>query len=116
MERGGGTEYLSTVRGAPDRGEGGGTEHLSTVRGAPDRGEGGGGTEHLSTVRGGRDGASLSTVRGVKTGPSSKLKAGPSFFHCISPMFKYFLGMFKNTNSVNLCQNSVFAKLSGCQK
>ena len=83
MERGGGTEHLSTVRGAPDRGEGGGhgaslTEHLSTVRGAPDRGEGGG-TEHLSTG-GGRDGASLSTVRGVKTGPSSKLKAGPSFF------------------------------------
>ena len=24
--------------------------------------------------------------------------------------------MFENTNSVNLCQNSVLAKLSGCQK
>ena len=35
---------------------------------------------------------------------------------CCFPIFIVFWGMFLNTNSVNLCQNSVFAKLSGCQK
>ena len=33
-----------------------------------------------------------------------------------SPFFKCFWACFKNTNSVTSCQNSVFAKLSGCQK
>ena len=46
----------------------------------------------------------------VKNWSKFKVITGPSFsFHC-------FLGMFKNTDSVILCQNSVFAKLWGCQK
>ena len=53
----------------------------------------------------------------VKTGPGYKLKIGPSFslFSHIY-IFIVFGGMFQNTNRVNLCQTSVFAKLSGCQK
>ena len=50
----------------------------------------------------------------VKTGPRVVLKPGPSLF-TVFPIFKCFGGMFKNTNSVSLCQNSVFTKLSGCQ-
>ena len=49
----------------------------------------------------------------------SKLKVTnwPKFlFHCFVPIFKVFLDMFKNTNSVTLCQNSDFAKLWGCQR
>ena len=50
-------------------------------------------------------------VSSVKTGPSLVLKTGPSFFSLYS-----VLGIFENTNSVTLCQNSVFAKFWGCQK
>ena len=46
----------------------------------------------------------------LKTGPSYKLKTGPSFFCCFPPSFEVFLGIFRNTNSVTMCQNSVFAK------
>ena len=46
----------------------------------------------------------------LKTGPSYKLKTGPSFFCCFSPILKCFGGFFCNTNSVTVCQNSVFAK------
>ena len=45
----------------------------------------------------------------LKTGPSYKLKIGPSFFCCF-PQFYSVLGIFRNTNSVAVCQNSVFAK------
>ena len=42
----------------------------------------------------------------LKTGPSLVLKTGPSF-----------LGIFENTNSVTLCQNSVFfCKILGMSK
>ena len=51
----------------------------------------------------------------LKTGLSYKLKTGPSSF-TVFPIFIVFWGMFRNTNSAALCQNSVFAKLSGCQK
>ena len=50
----------------------------------------------------------------LKAGPRVVLKTGPSF-SLFSPFLKCFLGMFKNTNSVTVCQNSVFAKLWGCQ-
>ena len=46
----------------------------------------------------------------LKTGPSYKLKIGPSFFLLFSPVLECFLGFFCNTNSVTVCQNSVFAK------
>ena len=49
-----------------------------------------------------------------KIGPRVVLKIGPIFF--IASVFFSVLGfLFFNTNSVNSCQNSVFAKLSGCQ-
>ena len=44
----------------------------------------------------------------LKTGTSYKLKTGPSFFCCF-PNFKVFFDIFRNTNSVTVCQNSVFA-------
>ena len=50
----------------------------------------------------------------VKTGPSLKLQTGPSF-SLFSPFFIVFLGIFENTNTVTLCQNSVSAKFWGCQ-
>ena len=47
----------------------------------------------------------------LKTGPSYKLKTGPSFFLLFFPQFySVFFGFFGNTNSVTVCQNSVFAK------
>ena len=47
----------------------------------------------------------------LKTGPSYKLKTGPSFFLLFFPLFyRVFFGFFCNTNSVTVCQNSVFAK------
>ena len=50
-------------------------------------------------------------VYNLKTGPSYKLKTGPSFFSLfLPPIFIVLMAMFINTNSVNLCQNSVFAK------
>ena len=53
----------------------------------------------------------------VKASPRVVLKTGPSFFFfTVFPSFVVFLACLKNTNSVNLCQNSVFTKLSGCQK
>ena len=51
----------------------------------------------------------------AKIGPSSKLNIGP-IFHCFPLVLWCCLGMFENTNSATLCQNSVFAKLLGCQK
>ena len=45
----------------------------------------------------------------LKAGPSYKLKTGPSFF-AVFPSFIVFWGIFRNTNSVTMCQNSVFAK------
>ena len=50
----------------------------------------------------------------LKTGPSLVLKTGPSFF-TVFPIFIVFFGHIKNTNSVTVCQNSVFAKFWGCQ-
>ena len=44
------------------------------------------------------------------------LKTGPSFVFTVFPRFIVFFGIFENTNSVTLCQNSVFAKFWGCQK
>ena len=46
----------------------------------------------------------------LKTGPSYKLKTGPSFFLLFFPQFYSVFGFFCNTNSVTVCQNSVFAK------
>ena len=46
----------------------------------------------------------------LKIGPSYKLKTGPSFFLLFFPSFIVFFGFFRNTNSVTVCQNSVFAK------
>ena len=51
----------------------------------------------------------------LKTGPSYKLNTGPSF-SLFSPFWKCLLEMFRNTNSATVCQNCVFAKLSGSQK
>ena len=45
----------------------------------------------------------------LKTGPSYKLKTGPSFYLLFSPSFIVCLGIFRNTDSVTVCQNSVFA-------
>ena len=45
----------------------------------------------------------------LKIGPSYKLKIGPSFF-AVFPSFIVFWGILRNTNSVTVCQNSVFAK------
>ena len=50
----------------------------------------------------------------LKSGPSLKLKSGP-IFHCF-PYFYSVLGIFRNTDSATVCQNSVFAKFGGCQK
>ena len=52
----------------------------------------------------------------VKAGPSLKFKLVQFFSSLFSSHFIVFLGMFINTNSVTLCQNSVFAKNWGCQK
>ena len=52
----------------------------------------------------------------VKIGPSLVFKIGPSFSFTVFPIFIVFGGMFKNTHSVTLCQNSVCAKFWGCQK
>ena len=51
----------------------------------------------------------------LKTGQRVVLKIGPGF---VSPfLYSCFGGMLKKTNSVNWrCQNSVLAKLKGCQK
>ena len=46
----------------------------------------------------------------LKTGPSYKLKTGPSRFFAVFPQFYSVFGIFRNTNSVTVCQNSVFAK------
>ena len=47
----------------------------------------------------------------LRAGPSSKLQTGPSFCLTVFPHFYSVLGViFENTNSVTLCQNSVFAK------
>ena len=51
----------------------------------------------------------------VKNWSKSCVKSWSKFFHSF-PIFIVFFGYVKNTNSVNLCQNSVFAKLSGCQE
>ena len=53
----------------------------------------------------------------VKNWSKLKVKNWSKFFfvHCF-PIFTVFLGIFENTNSVTLCQNSVFAKFWGCQK
>ena len=51
----------------------------------------------------------------LRNGPRVVLKTGPSLSFTF-PHFYSVFGHVKNTNSVNLCQNSVFAKLSGCQK
>ena len=57
-------------------------------------------------------------VSSVKTGPSLVLKTGPSFFFAVFPQFYSVLGgIFRNTNSATVCQNSVFLQnLGGCQK
>ena len=47
-----------------------------------------------------------SKILALETGPSLVLKTGP-FFLLFSPFFIVFLGIFENTNSVTLCQNSV---------
>ena len=54
----------------------------------------------------------------VKNWSKSCVKNWSKFFFVSlsSPMFIVFGGTFKNTSSVNLCPNSVFAKWSGCQK
>ena len=53
----------------------------------------------------------------LKAGPSLKLKTGPSvFFTVFLPFLHCFLGILENTNSVTLCQNSVFARFWGCHK
>ena len=42
------------------------------------------------------------------------LKTGPSFFfRCSPPQFYSVFGIFENTNSVTLCQNSVFLQHFG---
>ena len=51
----------------------------------------------------------------LKTGPSLVVKNWSKCFHCF-PIFIVFWGIFEDTNSVTLCQNSVFAKFWGCQK
>ena len=48
----------------------------------------------------------------LKSGPSLKLKSGPSFF-TVFPIFIVFLGIFRNTNSATVCQNSVFLQNFG---
>ena len=56
---------------------------------------------------------------GFKVKNWSKLKVknwSKFFFHCFPPSFIVFLGIFRNTNSATVCQNSVFAKFGGCQK
>ena len=45
----------------------------------------------------------------LKTGPSYKLKKN-KFFLAVFPQFYSVFGFFCNTNSVTVCQNSVFAK------
>ena len=51
----------------------------------------------------------------LETGPRVVLKTGPRFL-----LFSHFYSVLRacliNTNGVSLCRNSVFAKLSGCQK
>ena len=42
-----------------------------------------------------------------KTGPSLKLKTGPSFFHCFSPLLKCF-GVFLKTQIVSHCAKIVW--------
>ena len=51
----------------------------------------------------------------VKTGPSLVLKLVQVFLSLLSHFYSIFC-FFENTNSVTLCQNSVFAKFGGCQK
>ena len=50
----------------------------------------------------------------LRIGLKCKFKIGSRYFHCLLKFYSVW-GMFRNTNSVNLFQNSVFAKLSGCQ-
>ena len=54
----------------------------------------------------------------VKSWSKSSVKNWSKFylFSLFPPHFIVFLGIFENTNSVTLCQNSVFAKFWGCQK
>ena len=51
----------------------------------------------------------------VKNWSKLKVKNWSKFFTAFH-IFVVFLGMFINTNSVTLCQNSVFAIFWGCQK
>ena len=52
----------------------------------------------------------------LKTDPSLVLKTGPSFLLLFFPSFIVFWGIFRNTNSATVCQNSIFCKIWGCQK
>ena len=56
-------------------------------------------------------------VSSVKNWSKSSVKNWSKFF-CFTVFFYFysvFWGIFENTNSVTLCQNSVFAKFWGCQ-
>ena len=54
----------------------------------------------------------------VKKWPKFKVKKWSKFFFfsLFFPIFIVFWGIFRNTNSATVCQNSVFAKFGGCQK
>ena len=52
----------------------------------------------------------------VKNWSKSSVKNWSKFFLLFFPSFIVFLGIFRNTNSATVCQNSVFAKFGGCQK
>ena len=56
-------------------------------------------------------------VSSVKNWSKSSVKNWSKFFFAVfSPVLKCFLGIFRNTNSATVCQNSVFAKFWECQK
>ena len=55
-------------------------------------------------------------VSSVKNWSKSSVKNWSNFFLLFFPSFMVFLGIFRNTNSATVCQNSVFAKFGGCQK
>ena len=53
----------------------------------------------------------------VKNWSKFKVKNWSKFFFSLFfPSFIVFLGIFRNTNSATVCQNSVLAKFGGCQK
>ena len=50
-------------------------------------------------------------VSSVKNWSKSSVKNWSKFFFCFFPSFIVFLGIFRNTNSATVCQNSVLQNL-----